>query len=72
MWRRGNGESTMTQICANCRYFVPHEDGPYCEGSDRARRGNCHRYPPAYDDKYVGGFPTVLGRQWCGEFKNKK
>ncbi len=64
----------LTQLCGNCRYFQFRAWYYNPDGSiNYSHRQNvCKRYSPDRlqhsNHRDAEGYPTVDGRQWCGEW----
>lgn len=60
----------MMPSCTDCRFAEPVLDedngNPFLQ---------CRRYPPSMEETNDGEltvqFPSVLGADWCGEFRSK-
>jgi hypothetical protein len=56
----------MSESCESCLFWLFEHNGP--DGEYKV--GQCRRRAPVIVE-YGPTFPTMLGRQWCGEYQRK-
>jgi len=63
---------TFSLRCKDCVFWAPFEEPDVTARDTLELTGECHRYPPQFENNIGYRFPHVAAENGCGEWQQNK